>query len=147
MKKFKFSLDKLLNYKEQILDKEKNELSALRHKKQSAEEELLEVKNHLKVSNQNYIEKSQAGMSAQDMVVSKRYLNSLTDRIFQLDKIIAIYEEKIQKQLLVVIEATKEVNTIQKLEEKQLEEYNTAVRKADENFIQEFVINQQSHPV
>ena len=59
MKKFKFSLDKLLNYKEQILDKEKNELSALRHKKQSAEEELLEVKNHLKVSNQNYIEKSQ----------------------------------------------------------------------------------------
>ena len=147
MKKFKFSLDKLLNYKEQILDKEKNELSALRHKKQSAEEELLEVKNHLKVSNQNYIEKSQAGMSAQDMVVSKRYLNSLTDRIFQLDKIIAIYEEKIQKQLLVVIVATKEVNTIQKLEEKQLEEYNTAVRKADENFIQEFVINQQSHPV
>ena len=147
MKKFKFSLDKLLNYKEQILDKEKNELSALRHKKQSAEEELLEVKNHLKVSNQNYIEKSQAGMSAQDMVVSKRYLNSLTDRIFQLDKIIAIYEEKIQKQLLVVIEATKEVNTIQKLEEKQLEEYNTAGRKADENFIQEFVINQQSHPV
>ncbi|HNX63712.1 MAG TPA: flagellar export protein FliJ [Oscillospiraceae bacterium] len=147
MKKFKFSLDKLLNYKEQILDKEKNELSALRHKKQSAEEELLEVKNHLKVSNQNYIEKSQAGMSAQDMVVSKRYLNSLTDRIFQLDKIIAIYEEKIQKQLLVVIEATKEVNTIQKLEEKQLEEYNTAVRKADENFIQEFVINQQSRPV
>ena len=147
MKKFKFSLDKLLNYKEQILDKEKNELSALRHKKQSAEEELLEVKNHLKVSNQNYIEKSQAGMSAQDMVVSKRYLNSLTDRIFQLDKIIAIYEEKIQKQLLVVIEATKEVNTVKKLEEKQLEEYNTAVRKADENFIQEFVINQQSHPV
>ncbi len=147
MKKFKFSLDKLLNYKEQILDKEKNELSALRHKKQSAEEELSEVKNHLKVSNQNYIEKSQAGMSAQDMVVSKRYLNSLTDRIFQLDKIIAIYEEKIQKQLLVVIEATKEVNTVKKLEEKQLEEYNTAVRKADENFIQEFVINQQSHPV
>ena len=147
MKKFKFSLDKLLNYKEQILDKEKNELSALRHKKQSAEEELSEVKNHLKVSNQNYIEKSQAGMSAQDMVVSKRYLNSLTDRIFQLEKIIEIYEEKIQKQLLVVIEATKEVNTIQKLEEKQLEEYNTAVRKADENFIQEFVINQQSRPI
>ena len=147
MKKFKFSLDKLLNYKEQILDKEKNELSALRHKKQSAEEELSEVKNHLKVSNQNYIEKSQAGMSAQDMVVSKRYLNSLTDRIIQLEKIIEIYEEKIQKQLLVVIEATKEVNTIQKLEEKQLEEYNTAVRKADENFIQEFVINQQSRPI
>lgn len=147
MKKFKFSLDKLLNYKEQILDKEKNELSALRHKKQSAEEELSEVRNHLKVSNQNYIEKSQAGMSAQDMVVSKRYLNSLTDKIFQLEKIIEIYEEKIQKQLIVVIEATKEVNTIQKLEEKQLEEYNTAVRKADENFIQEFVINQQSRPV
>ena len=147
MKKFKFSLDKLLNYKEQILDKEKNELSALRQKKQTAEEELVEVKEHLKVSNQNYIEKSQAGMSSQDMVISKRYLNSLTDRIFQLDKIIKIYEEKIQKQLIVVIEATKEVNTIQKLEEKQLEEYNTAVRKADENFIQEFVINQQSRPI
>lgn len=141
MKKFQFSLKKLLDYKQQVLDSEKNELSLLRNKKREAEEELLETRALLKKSNKEYIRRMEIGLSAQEMIIQKRYLKSLTDSIVQLQKIISIYEDQIEKQLLVVVEATKEVSTMEKLEEKQLSDYNDAVRKSEENFIQEYVTN------
>lgn len=145
MKKFQFSLKKLLDYKQQVLDSEKNELSLLRNKKREAEEELLETRALLKKSNKEYIRRMEIGLSAQEMIIQKRYLKSLTDSIVQLQKIISIYEDQIEKQLLVVVEATKEVSTMEKLEEKQLSDYNDAVRKSEENFIQEYVTNSKHY--
>lgn len=146
MKKFEFSLSKLLKYKLQILDREKNALSELRHKKATAEEELANQKKLLTISNESYIEQTAKGMSAQVMITTKRYLSYLSDKIFQLEKIISIYTGQIEKQLVVVVEATKEVNTVEKLEEKQRQDYKEAERKENELFIQELVTNQQSYP-
>ena len=91
MKKFQFSLKKLLDYKQQVLDSEKNELSLLRNKKREAEEELLETRALLKKSNKEYIRRMEIGLSAQEMIIQKRYLKSLTDSIVQLQKIIAVH--------------------------------------------------------
>jgi len=41
----------------------------------------------------------------------------------------------------VVVEATKDVKTLEKLEEKQLEEYKALENKENEQFIEEFVSN------
>ena len=45
----------------------------------------------------------------------------------------------IEKQLGIVVEATKDVKTLEKLEEKQLEEYKALETKENEQFIEEFV--------
>ena len=47
--------------------------------------------------------------------------------------------QEIEKQLAVVVDATKDVKTLEKLEEKQLEEYKAAEGKENELFIEEFV--------
>ena len=51
MKRFRFSLDKLKGYKEQILDKEKNDLAQLRSQQQSLVEEKRRVEETLRLSN------------------------------------------------------------------------------------------------
>ena len=51
-------------------------------------------------------------------------------------------QQEIEKQLGVVVEATKDVKTLEKLEEKQLEEYKMSANKENEQFIEEFVSGQ-----
>lgn len=144
MKKFEFRLEKILNYKDQLLKEEKNTLSEIRAKRLAAENEFFMVKNKLAAANENYIMRSQKGMTAEEMIAEKRYMTSLSDNIRELLKILKIYDEKIEIQLAVVIDAGREVNTLQKLQEKQLEVYKDDCMKDEEKFIDEFVRNRQS---
>ena len=54
---------------------------------------------------------------------------------------IQLEEEKIKFQTKVVVEANKDVSSLEKLEDKQREEYNFKVAKAEEQFIEEYVSN------
>ena len=71
----------------------------------------------------------------------KSYHQSLRMQIKELENSIEEMEKKVQRQLGVVIDATKEVSSLEKLEEKQLEEYKFKVQKAEEQFISEYVMN------
>lgn len=139
MKKFKFTLDKLLDYKGQILDKEKNDLAALN----VARAEALELKEGLEAElrrNQDEFNKKAAeGISPSDMVLFTNYHNVLRLRIEDTQKEIEGLERKIEQQLIVVTEASKDVKSLEKLEEKQLEDYHFKVQKSEESFIEEYV--------
>ncbi|MBQ8825743.1 MAG: flagellar export protein FliJ [Oscillospiraceae bacterium] len=141
MKRFKFSLDKLKGYKEQILDKEKNDLAQLRSQQQALVEEKRQVEETLRLSNEEFIKKSGSGMNVIQITMFKSYHQSLSQQIKELEESIEKMENRVQRQLKVVIEATKEVSSLEKLEEKQLEAYNFQVAKAEEQFISEYVIN------
>ncbi len=139
MKKFSFTLGRLLDYKRQLLKNEKNTLSQLRAQLQRVIDEREELKRRLDESNEDFQEKCRNGITTTQIITIKTYHNSLIEQIKQLDKMRGIVEDKIEKQLDVVVEATKEVSSIEKLEEKQLVEYNEAVRKSEELFIEEHV--------
>ena len=139
MKRFEFSLNKLKGYKQQVLDREKNDLAHLRRQQHIDEKNALEEK--LRKSNEEFCVKSAQGMSILQVTTFKGYHHSLSQQIKELEASIEKMEVRVQKQLGVVIEATKEVSSLDKLEEKQLEEYNFKVAKADEQFIAEYVQN------
>lgn len=141
MKKFEFSLNKLKGYKQQVLDREKNDLAHLRKQQQQYMDEKNALEYKLRASNSEFVERSAAGMSVLQVTMFKGYHKSLSEQIRELEESIARMEEKVQDQLNVVIEATKEVSSLEKLEEKQLEEYNFKAAKADEQFIAEYVTN------
>ena len=141
MKRFEFSLNKLKGYKEQVLDREKNDLAHLRRQQQQYIDEKTALENKLRNSNREFVERSAAGMSVLQLTTFKGYHQSLSAQIRELEASIAKMEEKVQRQLNVVIEATKEVSSLEKLEEKQLEEYNFKAAKAEEQFIAEYVTN------
>lgn len=141
MKKFEFSLGKLLSYKRQLLKKEKDELARLRVEQQRAIDEGERLKLLVIDANKDFILQSEKGMMPQQIILAKGYINSMTERVRILIKTIAIMETNIDKQLKIVVEATKEVSSIEKLEEKQFEEYKIMVQKSEELFIEEFVSN------
>lgn len=141
MKRFEFSLNKLMGYKKQVLDREKNDLAHLRRQQQQMLDEKSELEARLTYSNNEFCQKSGVGMTVLQITMFKTYHQSLSQQIKELEASIEKMEEKVQKQLGVVIEATKEVSSLEKLEEKQLEEYNFMVAKQEEQFISEYVMN------
>lgn len=141
MKRFEFSLNKLMGYKKQVLDREKNNLAHLRRQQQQYIDEKNALEEKLRRSNREFIEKSAAGMTIMQVTTFKGYHSSLHSQIKELEASIEKMEERVQRQLGVVVEATKEVSSLEKLEDKQLEEYNFQAAKAEERFIEEYVNN------
>lgn len=141
IKRFQFTLDKLKGYKEQVLSKEKGDLAALRAQQAKYAAEQARVQAELDEANEEFLRKSGFGMTIMEMTLFKEYLNSLSDQIRELEKKIQLEEEKIKFQTKVVVEANKDVSSLEKLEDKQREEYNFKVAKAEEQFIEEYVSN------
>ena len=75
----------------------------------------------------------------------KKYVSSLQQDIYRIKGLMAQKREEIENQLQKVIDATKEVSKLEKLEEKQLEEYRYAAQKEQEQIIEEFVTNGSSN--
>ncbi len=139
MKKFQFTLQKLKDFREQELDRQKNALALLQADLkhiEDARELLIE-----KVAEQSeQLERvCRLGSTASDISMRKRYIVTLQQEIHVKEQLAEEKKHEIEKQLEVVVEATKEVRTLEKLEEKQLEEYNAAAGKENEQFIEEFV--------
>ncbi len=139
MKKFEFSLKKLQSYKEQVLKREKNTLSELRKQKQQLIEEMEKLIELRKEKSNQLEEKIRNGLTPPQVAVHKHFINSIYDKMLNIDLRIDETEELIQNQLALVIEITKEIDSINKLEEKQLEEYRKVESKQQELFIEEFV--------
>jgi flagellar export protein FliJ len=141
MKRFEFSLNKLKGYKSQVLEREKDLLAYLRRHQQLLIEEKAENIRQLTESNDEYNLRSSEGLSVTHVQLFKGFHKSLSDRITELEESIKKAEFKVQQQVRVVVEATREVKTLEKLEEKQYEEYVFKAAKEEEKFINEFVLN------
>lgn len=139
MKKFQFTLQKLMDFRTQELDRQKNALAVLQGdlKRLNDKREELTAKV-VKYSNE-LVAASGAGLPAAEMGMRKRYIVTLQQEIHECEQRAILKQQEIDKQLSVVVEATKDVKTLEKLEEKQLEEYKAAEGKENEQFIEEFV--------
>lgn len=144
MKKFNFSLQKLLNYKEQLLENEKNILGDMRALLTKMEEEceLLKAERILRVA--EYNRQAADGILPSEIQRHKVYLKALDESIEQKLLQIEMQKHAVDKQMDVVRAAKVEISTMEKLKEKKLEEYNYISSKADESFIEEFISNQRA---
>ena len=141
MKRFSFTLDKLYDYKDQVLSKEKNDLAELRSSRAKIFSEKEELEDRLRISGEEFAKKAAVGMSITEITMFKDFHKSLEERIREKEDEISDMENKITRQLGVVVEASKDVNSLERLRDKQYEEYKFRAAKAEERFIEEFVIN------
>ncbi|MCL2693794.1 MAG: flagellar FliJ family protein [Oscillospiraceae bacterium] len=141
MKKFTFSLDKLKAYKERMLDAEKNNLGILRRELVELQGQLQEINDVIELKNTELAETYVKGTTPVDISVRKRFIASRKQDAVTKQNEIVNKENEIQKQLEVVLELQKEVSSLEKLEEAQLEEYRALELKETELFIDEFITN------
>lgn len=131
-----------MDFRQQELDRQKNTLSALQAELQRIYQEKEELIRRVEESSQDLEIICRQGAQAFEVSVRKRYIVSLQQEIHAHDASAAMKQQEINKQLGVVVEATKDVRTLEKLEEKQLEDYRAAANKENEQFIEEFVSGQ-----
>lgn len=139
MKKFHFTLQKLKDYQEQELDREKNALSLLQADLRRIEEAREILVGKVAEQGEQLDRVYKLGSTASEIAMRKRYIVTLQQEIHLKEQQAIQKQAEIDEQLSVVVEATKEVKKLEKLEEKQLEEYNLAAGKENERFIEEFV--------
>ena len=139
MKKFIFSLEKVLNVKQQMLEVKKGEIAQVNAKIKEIENEEERVKLEFHDYDTKMRLELERGTSPQNVMTYKVYFNSLIKKEKELAK-----EKEVQKEILKqkreeLILLNSEILGIEKLEEKQRAEYEKEARKTQERNIEEYI--------
>lgn len=145
MKKFSFSLETVLSYKEQVLNSLKNEHAQILlevRKKEKQIEDMVARYDELVVE---FNENKMLGITIEHLRMYEAYLDGLFTDIKnerkRLEKLYVKEDEKKQQ----VIRQKQDTTSIEKLKEKKLDQYHKEEQRQEELFISEFV-NNARHP-
>lgn len=139
MKKYEFSLKRVREFKETILNREKsvllslsNELRLQEEKRDSLKEELLQIGELISQS-------TQSGISASMLNLYDGRRKGIRAELETLDTKISLLLASVERQKKRVAQAKQDVSGLDKLEEKQLEEYRALEKKENDLIIEEFI--------
>lgn len=139
MKKYEFSLKRIKDYKNQMLNREKNTLLGLRMERKGLENRIEDLDKQYEMINMEMHENFKSGMSVSQINVYEFRKNGVREEKRVLLKRIGLLDISIDRQQKKVVMAKQEVSGLEKLEEKQRDEYNFALNKEQEDIIAEFV--------
>lgn len=144
MKKFSFSLEKVLDYKQQVLDAVQNEHAEAIANMRRQEDILENAWREYREYNEEFRKSKETGMMVTEAILFQSGLRAMEMQIQKesekLDELKKIEEEKRN----VVVEAKKETSSLEKLKEKKLDAYQKDAAKKEEEFIDEFVSSQRA---
>ena len=139
MKQFRFSLDTVLDYKQQVLDSLRAEHGAILAQLKRQEAVLESVRQRYSDVNQEFRIKKETGMTVADAMGYESGLRVLDGdikrEILRLEEVQAQETAKRDE----VVEARKDTASLEKLKEKKLDVYQKAAQKSEEAFIDELV--------
>ena len=101
MKKFKFTLESLKKYNEQILDSEKNTLGRLRAEYADMQKALEAKELEYEQAIEKLEELMKSGTNVMRVSLHKRYIASLQQDMYRIKAEMAAKDEEIQKQLYI----------------------------------------------
>lgn len=139
MKKFTFSLQKMYDYKKQILESEKNMLMSFRREKNELElrmQQLADKLDEIRVASNSEMSR---GTTASKLMFYSMQMEGIKREQTQTKYQINLAEMKIEKQRRKVVALSQDVSGLEKLEEQQRAEYNHLLAKESENSIEEFI--------
>ncbi len=139
MKKFSFSLDPVLNYKQQVLDSLLAEHGAILAQVRRQEEALARAEEGYSLLNAEFCERKLTGITIAQAITYENGLRALERDIErETQKLLALRRAEEAKRAEVVA-ARQGTQSLEKLREKKLAAYNKQVQKSDEAFIDELV--------
>ena len=145
MKKFQFSLDTVLDYKQQVLTSLQSEHGAILLRVRQQEEVLEQTEHAHRELNEEFTRRRAEGISIKDALMLEsglRVLERDIDR--EAQKLLALQKQE-EKKRDEVIEAKKDASSLEMLRDKKLEQYRKEEAKQDELFIEEIVSSTRGH--
>ncbi|SET93780.1 flagellar export protein FliJ [Lacrimispora sphenoides] len=144
MKKFNFPLNTVLNYKDQVLDNLKNEHAQIVDKVVRQEQKVEELSDRRNDACTRFKAEIGKGIAVNMMREYETYITFMQKKILTEQGVLQKLQRKEEQKREEVVEARKEVVSIEKLKEKKLLQYNKEVLRSEELFIEEFVSNTTS---
>ena len=139
MKKFKFSLDTVLSYKQQVLEALQGEhalaLAAVREQETLLENLWQQDRDY----HAEYRRRAEEGLPLTEALMYHNGLRAAEQEIQRETQRLEELRAEEEKRREKVIEAKKDTSSIEKLREKKLDAYHKAEAKSEEAFIEEFV--------
>ncbi|MDE7242952.1 MAG: flagellar export protein FliJ [Oscillospiraceae bacterium] len=139
MKKFRFSLETVLDYKQQVLESLQTEHGIIMAQVREQEDYVEDLEWQYRELDAEFGERKLEGITILDAMRYEQYLRAMERQIQQA--LIRLEELKKQEEAkrAEVVAAKQDTSSIEKLREKKLTSYNKAVQKSEEAMIDEFV--------
>ena len=139
MKKFKFSLDSVLSYKQQVLDALKGEHAVILAQVREQEGVLEACWQEYRDCDAEYSQRKAEGIAITDAMVYQNGLRVLEADIERETQRLEELRQQEEAKRQEVVDAKIDTSSIEKLKEKKLDLYNKEVAKSEEVLIDEFV--------
>lgn len=139
MKKFRFSLETVLDYKEQVLDALQKEHGIIMAQVKEQEDYLAGLEADYRDMDAEFCQRKLEGITILDAMRYEQYLRAMERQIQQAVHRLEELRRQEEAKRLEVVAAKQDTSSIEKLKEKKLDSYNKAVQKSEEAMIEEFV--------
>ena len=139
MKKFRFSLETVLDYKQQVLEALQTEHGAILARVKEQEELLRELEEAYRRLDGEFSQRKLEGIAILDAMRYEQYLRAAEREIEMAVEDLEALRRQEEAKRAEVISAKQDTSALEKLREKKLAGYNKAVQKKEEAMIEEFV--------
>lgn len=139
MKKFRFSLETVLDYKQQALDALQIEHGAILAQVRNQEMEIQEMEAAYRQLDGEFARRKLEGITIVEAMKYEQYLRAMERQLEAAYQHLELLRQQAEEKRQEVVEAKKETSSIEKLREKKLDGYNKAVQKSEEAMIDELV--------
>ena len=144
MKKFQFSLDHVLDYKQQVLEGLQNEHAILVQRVRRQEGLLEELRHRYLACNQELREAEVAGITVAEAMRLENGLRFWEKEIEKNEQILAQYRKEAEGKRRQVVAARQDTASLEKLREKKHAAYQLEAQKGEERFIEELIAAQRA---
>ena len=141
MKRFEYRLDTVLDYKTQVLDNLKTEHAVILQKVNRKQEEIQGLNRRLAGYEDDFNKAKEQGVSIGDCRLYNMCIGRMEEIIHEEKGKLKVLKKQEDEKKQEVITAKVDTSKFEKLKEKKQNEYQKAVLKADETFVEEFGSN------
>lgn len=143
MKKFNFSLQKVLEIKQQLLENTKIELSTLNSRHTRVLNEIKTLQCSQQSLDDEFKELCSKNISVPEITYYRVCLENMESKIRDKEAKRDYLKLKIEKKKRELMEKNIEISSLEKLREKELEKHNEALSKSEQLRMDEFVTTQR----
>lgn len=143
MKKFQYSLETVMDYKTQLLDRVQREFSEVMARLRRQRQYLDLLYERRRELETEFGKLKQRGGAIQRFQLFQEVLDRRSEEILLEEGRLRKLQEETDRKQTELVEAKVDVSKFEKLKEHKLSDYQRDIRKADERFIEEFIIHKR----
>ncbi len=137
---FRFRLQRLLKYRQFLLDQAQLGLLAANHRLRELERQRRQLQREIAEYRTRWKEAQQKGMDVASFLSYREYLQTMEARLPVLEKQLREARREVERHRRLVLERERDVKMLEKLQQRHREQYDLEMRRKDQKVLDEIVV-------